>query len=262
MCIQRALIIPCLFVSLSLQATERFGYWWYEEPSPTSLDDTQFALPPLPSQTELMTYHPKQLEKILEERLDYAVWKGEPEAILNYYKVQDVARRKALMFTALTEYVMLKNPALNAKSQYHITNAGRKHETNIRKTQISQQFIAQKDDYALVVFTKPSCEYCPTQAATLAYFADRHGWTVKNINIEDNIESAARFNVTTTPMTILIQKASKDWMPIAVGLAPVTTIEDNTYRAIRLLSGDITPQEYITPEHQRGGFFDPTHVDF
>ena len=242
--------------------TEHIGYWWYQDPKPsTELEaDLKYKLAPMRSQAELMMLHPKELEKILEERLDYAVWKGDPEKIADYYKVQDIVRRKALMFTALSEYTMMLYPELNAKSQYHVSNAGQKTEKNVRKDQINARIIKEKDNYALIVFTSPKCSYCPTQVNTLHYFSDRHAWNFREINIDQNSALAARYNVTTTPMTIMIKKDSDRWMPVSIGLSAVVTIEENAYRSIRLLSGEITPQEYITPEHQRDGFFDPTYT--
>ena len=241
-------------------ASEKRGFWWYEEkPRVSNQEDFESFddLPPLPARQALAEMHPLTLAEILEERKVHAIWKKSPEAVLDYYIVQDVARRNALAFTALTKYVLLQNPELNARSAYPITNAGRQVQTQIRAETIRLALIAARDDYALAVFIRPDCPYCPTQLNTLRFFSDRHQWHIQTIDVEENQGLAARFNVTTTPLTILIERGTDRWMPIAVGIESVPIIEDNTYRAVRLLRGEITPKQYFTAEYQDGGFFDP-----
>jgi len=259
--------IPIAALS-STTEDERIGYWWYEDPVVKEFteDLPETPLPPLPSPAELLNYHPQQLEKMLEERLDQAVWKGDPAAIKDYYIVQDIVRRKALRFTALSEFVMMTNPELNAKSQFHTTNAGIKQEKRVRQAQQEALFAKVKDDFALLVFTSPSCPYCPAQINSMRYFTDRHDWEYREINIDANPEAAIRFNITTTPVTVLVKRGENTgeerWIPVSVGLSPVVTVEENTYRGIRYLNGEITPQEFVTPEHQKGGFFDPTYTGY
>lgn len=238
--------------------TEKRGFWWYEDPPPEEEveDLNEYELPPLPSQQELADMHPRQIAVELENRLDYAVWKQTPEAVLDYYKVQDVARRNALAFTALTQYVMLKNPELNARSAFASSGAGRDIETQARNDLIQRSLSTSRNDFALIMFSTPGCGYCVQQINALRYFADRHAWVVDDIDVSRDIAMKARFNIETTPMTIMIERGSDRWMPIAVGLEDVSTLEDNTYRAVRLLKGEISPKQYFTTEYQDGGFAD------
>ena len=78
----------------------------------------------------------------------------------------------------------------------------------------------------------------------------------ESIDIGERPAVRARFNISSTPMTILIERGSERWMPIAVGLESVRAIEDSTYRAVRLLRGEISPKQYFTTEYQEGGFAD------
>ena len=167
-----------------------------------------------------------------------------------------MVRRNALAFTALTKYVMLKNPELNARSAFASSGAGRDIETQVRNDRIQRSLSSSRDDYALIMFSSPGCPYCASQINVLKYFADRHHWVVDDIDITRDHAMKARFNITTTPMTILIERGSERWMPIAVGLESVAAIEDNTYRAVRLLKGEISPKQYFTTEYQDGGFAD------
>lgn len=208
-------------------ASEKHGFWWYEEkPDVADQEDPDYRgdLPPLPSRQSLAEMHPLKLAEMLEERKVHAIWKKSPQAVLDYYIVQDVARRNALTFTALTKYVLLQNPELNARSAYPITNVGRQVQTQIRAQTIRRALIEARDDYALAVFVRPNCAYCPTQLNTLRFFSDRHRWHIQMIDVKENQGLAARFNVTTTPLTILIERGTDRWMPIAVGIESVPII--------------------------------------
>ncbi len=259
-----AILATMLTTSLSLayaetaRETEKKGFWWYEE-KPTEEEEEameQYEMAPLPSMQVLSEMHPLEIKKELEDRKVYAVWKQTPEAVLDYYKVQDVVRRHALAFTALTKYVMLKNPELNARSAFASSGAGRDIETQVRNDRIQRSLSGSRDDYALIMFSSPGCPYCASQINVLKYFADRHHWVVDDIDISRDHAMKSRFNITTTPMTILIERGSERWMPIAVGLESVAAIEDNAYRAVRLLKGEISPKQYFTTEYQDGGFAD------
>ena len=72
----------------------------------------------------------------------------------------------------------------------------------------------------------------------------------------ENPELAAKVGVETTPSVILIKKGVKDHFPVSAGVITSDEIEDKTYRAVRLLNGEITPQEYSLHDFQKGGGFD------
>lgn len=82
------------------------------------------------------------MQELLDKTRDYAVYKLSPDAVLDYYKVQDATRRKASAFTNLTGYVMLDNPSLNAAQDYPITNPGNAEKQ--RERQESKNKVLQK----------------------------------------------------------------------------------------------------------------------
>ena len=266
-CASFVLICLQLLVAGSLNAAtddkpDKQGYWWYEEPVIESeeemLEVQEFPTPPLPSQETMMKMHPTQLEELLDQHRDYAVYKLTPETTANYYKVQDVARRKSRAFTSLSSYAMLQNPELNARGAYPVNNPGRKELKRNNELLINNKIARFRNNYALVFLTAESCPYCKVQRSTLKYFRDRHGWTIKEIDIERVPDAALRFNTRVTPMTILIERNSERWMPITVGVESLSVIEQNTYRAIRLMRKEISPEQFFTNENQDGGFFDPS----
>ncbi|WP_257291429.1 conjugal transfer protein TraF [Endozoicomonas sp. ONNA1] len=241
---------------------DKKGYWWNEEPVPDEeealIEEKEYSPPPLPSQQKMMDMHPQQLEKLLDQHRDYALYKLTPEATTNYYLVQDVARRKARAFTALSSYVMLQNPELNARGSYPVNNPGRKAQKQVNEQQMNHKIARYRNNYALVFLTTKTCPYCKVQRNILKYFRDKNGWAIKEIDIDQVPDVALRFNAKVTPMTLLIERGSERWMPITVGVESLSVVEQNTYRAIRLLRGEIKPEQFFTNESQEGGYFDPS----
>lgn len=256
------LMVLLLINAMALAETqangEKSGFWWYEitptEEQPVEQESLELRpLLPIKALTEL---HPTELAAELEARKVYAVWKQTPEAVLDYYIVQDVVRRSALAFTALTKYVLLMHPELNARSAYPISGAGRQIQTSLRAETMNEALSRARADYALIMFAQADCAYCASQRNALKYFSELHHWVIEIIDIAERPAMRARFNISTTPMTIMIERGSERWMPIAVGLESVPAIEDSTYRAVRLLKGEISPKQYFTSEYQDGGFAD------
>ena len=262
------LLITAMLVTSSMALAEthandeKNGFWWYETAPPEEerIEQESRQLRPLPSIKALTELHPRELSAELEARKVYAVWKQTPEAVLDYYIVQDVVRRHALAFTALTKYVLLMHPELNARSAYPISGAGRQIQTILRAETIRNSLSRARGDFALIMFSQADCAYCASQRNALKYFADLHHWVIETIDVAERPAMRTRFNISTTPMTILIERGSERWMPIAVGLESVPAIEDSTYRAVRLLKGEISPKQYFTTEYQDGGFADTVRL--
>ncbi|MDK8465882.1 conjugal transfer protein TraF [Marinobacter sp. SS13-12] len=263
-----ALLALCLigFSAMAVQQpdqdTQIKGYHWYEEPvKPSESEDPEKAerqpLPPPPSASEMMDMHPDDLKAMLENYLKEAVWLRTPESVLSYYRIQDVVRRKAAGFTAVSNMVMLQNPQLNGASQYPITAPGRKAELQQRASNQSKYLGNYRGQYALALFSTEECPYCSPQRNILKLVSDRTGIETTEVNINRNPSAQARFDVQVTPMVILIERNSERWMPVAVGVESAAKITANAYRAIRYLRGETTPEQFLTPEYRQGGFFDP-----
>lgn len=237
------------------------GYWFYCKEPVEETDEEKIVrkeLPNPPPHEEMMKMHPDDLKVLQEEYLKEAVWKSEPEKVLNYYMVHDVIRRKSLAFTAVSQVVMLQNPDLNVWGQYSKTNPGVSEAKRVRQETTTVGLSKYRQNYALLVFTKPTCGYCSIQKSILAHFSERHGWHVKEIDITRNTQAATRFNINYTPVTIVIERNSDNWMPVAVGEEPLPSIEENTYRAIRLLRGDTSPTQFFNMDFEDGGVYDPS----
>ena len=243
--------------SLAADASdEKRGYWWNKEPA-TEAEAERPELGPPPSEEALSAMHPKDIEKLIEEYRQFALWKREPEHVVWYYRLQDHARRRSLEFMNLTEYVMLRNPDLNMNAEYPTSVPGQNARVAARTTAIKDRLMSAREDAALVFLTQPGCGYCDAQRGVLKNFQHEHGWTVRELDITQNPQGALRFGTDYTPTTIMIFRNSSDWVPVAVGVESLPQMEESIYRSLRLANGEISPQQFTTREYQDGGMNDP-----
>ncbi|MDP2103361.1 MAG: hypothetical protein Q8K26_00375, partial [Candidatus Gracilibacteria bacterium] len=52
----------------------------------------------------------------------------------------------------------------------------------------------------------------------------------------------------------------ENYIPVASGVVALDELEQTLYRSIRLLNGQITPQEYSVYDFQKGGGLDPASI--
>ncbi|WP_233981872.1 conjugal transfer protein TraF [Pectobacterium versatile] len=242
---------------------DKVGFFWYEtKPSPEEEKENkneQWPTPVVPAEDIMFSMHPKDLEKLLDQTREYAIYKLTPEATLDYYKVLDVSRRKAAAFTSLTGYIMLEKPELNAAQQFPITNPGNAERLRISENLVVNQLQDQRDNFALLFFTQPGCGYCVQQSQILQNFQRETGWYIKEVNIMEQPQARAKFNITGTPVTVIINKdaGNDQWMPVSVGVDSLSNLKSNVYRVTRLFNGEIDARQFYTNAAQSGGFFDP-----
>ncbi|ENU4835465.1 conjugal transfer protein TraF [Escherichia coli] len=238
----------------------KHGLFWYETPvkDEQKKADEKYPRPVIPSADDLFKMHPKEVQVLLDKTRDYALYKLSPDVVLDYYKVQDAARRKSAAFTSLTGYVMLENPEFNAAQEYPITNPGNAEKQRERQDLKSQSLIKNRNEYALIFFTEPDCGFCVQQSRILENFQRETSWYIKEIDITRQPDARKKFNVDRAPVTILIKRDTPDkWMPISVGVDSLDNMRTSIYNMTRVLSGELDPRQFFTNEKQQGGFFDP-----
>lgn len=253
-------ILLCAPLVAHGSTSEKHGIFWYETPpKKEAAPEEEFPKPVIPSAEVMYKMHPKQLKKLLEDAHEYGIYKLTPEATLDYYKVLDVVRRKGAAFTSLSGYVMLQNPDLNGAMDYPVTRPGNAARVKQMNEDIDNTLVKNRSQYALLYFSQPQCGYCLQQHQILENFVRDTGWYIKEIDIIQKPEAAAKFNVDRTPVTVLIKKdsASNQWMPVSVGVDSLSSIKANIARMVRQLNGDSSPQQFYTDPSQNGGFFDP-----
>lgn len=243
----------------------KHGWWWYEkEPEKPKEEEkeeekpVERKLPSLSDYTteELWNMHPDDFQALLMEFMKKAVQYPTVENVTEYYTMQDIARRKALAFTNVASYVMQTNPQLNVGKDYPIVHPGKTAMVGQQSTEIENTIKNAKDSFALLYFYSPDCPYCKAQSGINKFFIQKYNWQIKEIDINEHRNLASQFAVSTTPTMILIYKYSQDYMPISVGVTSMDDIEIKVYRSMRLLRGEITPEEYSLYEFQKGSTFD------
>lgn len=233
------------------------GYWWYEAPKPTEpADPDQLARPVIPPMAELATWTPPRIRKLIEQQRDYAATVLSVEAVADFWRLEDFARRKARAFAGVTQLAMLQHPELNSKSANPMVTDARDAMT-AEKDAIRSAYLRQHaNEFALVMFSRDSCGYCRVQWPILQRFQEEMGWQVTEVDVDRRADLKQRFGVAVTPTTMLIRRNSTQRMTIASGVEAYPNLAQMAYQAVRLLRGDIRPEQFMTGPGEDDGFFD------
>ncbi len=235
------------------------GYWWYEAPKPKA-DERQepeaLAKPVIPPMAELATWTPPRIRKLIEEQRDYAATVLTVDAVADFWRLQDFARRKARAFAGVTQIAMLRYPELNSKSANPMVGDARS-ELTAEKDAIRRSYLrAHAGEFALVMFSRSTCGYCRVQWPIIQRFQEEVGWQVTLMDIDKRPDLRERFGVEITPTTMVIRRGSQQRMIIASGVEAYPNLAQMAYQAVRLLRGDIRPEQFMTGPGEDAGFFD------
>lgn len=234
------------------------GYWWYEAPKPTARPEDPDALekPTIPPMAELATWTPPKIRKLIEQQRDYAATVLTVDAVSDFWRLQDFARRKARAFAGVTQLAMLQHPELNSKSANPMVGDARS-ELTAQKDAIRRSYLrAHAGEFALVMFSRSTCGYCRVQWPIVQRFQEEMGWQVTLMDVDKRPEVAQRFGVEITPTTMVIRRGSPQRMVIASGVEAYPNLAQMAYQAVRLLRGDIRPEQFLTGPGEEDGFFD------
>lgn len=233
------------------------GYWWYVAPQTArSTEAEEVAKPDIPPMVELARLSPAAIRKLIEAQRDYAATVLTVEAVTDFWRLQDFARRKARAFAGVTQIAMLQHPELNSRSANPMVGDARALQSGQRDAARRAYLRAQASEFALILFSRASCAYCRVQWPILERFREEMGWSVSEIDVERRPEAGLRFGVEVTPSVMLIRRNSPQHMLIATGVEAYPALAQMAYQAVRLLKGDIRPEQFLTGPGQDGGFFD------
>ncbi|WP_137708784.1 conjugal transfer protein TraF [Sphingobium fuliginis] len=236
------------------------GYWWYVAPTPKPRDEAadpdRLMKPVIPPMTELAAWTPPKIRKLIEQQRDYAATVLTVDAVADFWRLQDFARRKARAFAGVTQLAMLQHPELNSRSANPLVGDARDQLLG-QKDAVRRAYLrAHAGEFALVMFSRTSCGYCRVQWPIVQRFQDEMGWQVSQIDLDRRPEVAQRFGVDVTPTTMVIRRNSPQRMVIATGVEAYPNLAQTAYQAVRLLSGDIRPEQFLTGAGEEDGFFD------
>ena len=115
---------------------------------------------------------------------------------------------------------------------------------------------AHANEFALVMFSRVSCGYCRVQWPIVQRFQEEMGWQVTLMDLDRRPDLGQRFGVEVTPTTMVIRRNSQAKMVIASGVEAYPNLSQMAYQAVRLLTGDIRPERFMTGAGEEDGFFD------
>ena len=237
------------------------GWFWYKNPPKKEKLKKKKQQPSKSFVMKTYTYkqlwnmYPDQFHKVLEFALKQAVQNPTPENVKQYLILQDIARRKAYAFSNVVGYVTQKTPSLNLYKDYPENAPGIRMRVGLMEHDIDETMKANRNDYALLFFYKPGCQYCEIEQQILAYLQDEDGWQIMPINIYKRYVVAARFNIRFVPEVILIHKGSPQWIPVATGVTALNIVKRNIYRGIMYFQHKLSPENWSIYQFQKNGGF-------
>ncbi|MDJ0277730.1 conjugal transfer protein TraF [Sphingomonas sp. 2R-10] len=234
------------------------GYWWYQAPPKPAekVEPDELVKPVIPPMAELATWTPPKIRKLIEAQRDYAATVLTVDAVADFWKLQDFARRKARAFAGVTQVAMLQHPELNARSANPMVGEARDRMGVMKEATRLAYLRAHAGQFALVMFSRSSCGYCRVQWPIIERLREETGWQVTLMDLDRRPDLGARFGVSVTPTTMVIRRGSAQRMVIATGVEAYPGLSQTAYQAVKLLTGDIRPQQFLTGAGEEGGFFD------
>ncbi|AEA33617.1 conjugal transfer protein TraF [Hippea maritima] len=236
------------------------GWFWYKNPPKKEKNKDKNKEEKFTMKTytykQLWNMYPDKFQKLLKYALRQAVQNPTPQNVKQYLILQDIARRKAYAFSNVVGYVTQTNPNLSLYKDYPENSPGIRMRTGLMNYDVDKTLKSNRDEYALLFFYKPGCQYCEIQSQILRYLQDEDGWEIMPININQRYDVAARFNVKTVPEIILIHKGSPQWIPVAAGVIALNNIKRNIYRGIMYFEGKLNPKNWSIYQFQKNSGFD------
>jgi len=241
---------------------KKHGWYWYEK-EPELLKDNKTPKPDKIINLNTYTYkdlwnmYPDNFQELVELTKKKAVQYPTEDNVKDFMMLQNIAGRKARAFAGVFTYVAQSSENMTIKDVYPITQPGQRAR-NINIMQEKNSVIStSKENFALIMFVSEDCNFCQAQIPILQYFTDNFQWPVRLINIDKNPSAAARFNIAVTPQITLVYKKTGDYISISSGVISLNELKTKLYRSIRLMSGEITPQQWFLYEFEKNKGTDP-----
>jgi conjugal transfer pilus assembly protein TraF len=254
-------------VAPSYYETRQQGWFWYQDPLEL-LDRAEDAAPELPvppsldnyTPEELWTLHPDEFRILMGTVFKNALQQPTEENVLDYKRLETIARLRAVRFAGVATLVNLKHPELSTLRDAPSVNPGLRARRQVEAEEIDTTLSAARSEFALLYFTSPGCPFCIEQDGILRYFTSKHGWEIKRIDVTREPRAAELFRISTTPTLVLVQRDADAALPVGVGVVGLSALERNVFRGVRLLSGTVSEEDLWLFDYQRGGGFDPAAV--
>ena len=200
---------------------------------------------------------PKEVSDLIDAFKDQSIRTLKEQHVHDFYRMMDLGRRKAAAFVNVQQVVMNKYPDVSMEHDASINQTGQDAIKEVRQAEVNQKIADSRDQYGLVYFYRPDCPYCEAEEKVLGFFHDSRHFEIKPVNIREHPDLASRFNITITPSLILVQRGSEAYQPISYGVVSLEELDYRVFSTIRLMQGQIVPEQYGVREYERGGAYDP-----
>lgn len=255
------LSVSCAVAADLSYRDQKRGWYWYEafpeEKHPPDEKATRGPTIPEYSYDRLWNMHPDEFQKHLSRVTKAAVQFPTEENVGQYLKIQDVARRKSVAFASVVNLVGQKNPQYSTEDVYPITAPGRAALTDMQEKEYDQVFLEAQNEFGLIMFSRKDCGFCDAQLSILSFFENQYHWPVRSVDVADHPNFAAQFGIGQTPSIILVNKGSRDHLPISSGVISMSDLKKRLYRSIRYMQGKTSPEQWALYEFERQSGHDP-----
>lgn len=247
---------------------QKRGWWWYEkEPvKPEKAEEKEESRIRIGidldnyTDQDLWNMYPDDFQKLLKIVLKQAVQEPSVKNVKDYLTMQDISKRKSMVFANVVGYVGQMNPDFSVNEVYPATAPGKRALTAMQLDEKNNIIRESRSRYALIMFSQAECRFCQSQSEILAYFEDYFDWPVRNIDTNRQPNIATRFNVEKVPQIIIVSKETGDYMPVSVGVISMNELKDRIYRSIRMMEGKINPEQWYIHDFEKNTSMDPLKV--
>jgi len=263
--------------------SDRPGFWWGKDPPekpeekseerPKPKQQTEQTKPAEPRKYEwesrqefkfsdftpqqIWDMDPKEMGALIDAFQNQSVRTLKENHVHDFYRMVDLGRRKAAAFANVQQKVVNTYPDVSMEHDASINEPGQDALKRVKLAEVKDRMATARNEYGLVYFYRPNCPYCEAEEKILRFFHDSRGFEIKPVNILERPDLGAMFNVTITPTLILVQKGNEGFQPISYGVISLDELEYRVFSTIRLMEGQIQPEQYGVRDFERGGAYDP-----
>lgn len=233
------LFIIFLFLPITCFATywtnHDEGWHWYNDPS----HETRKSHEEKQSHQTTGTTQIEALQKATKEQLSHALLDPSEQNVIRYITLQNTLVSKAARFSEMWQRVVWQHPELNYSVENPTSEVGRHAYYEKERLRRDANLSAISQRYGLFFYFSSSCTYCQKMAPTVKSFADYYGFDMIPITLDgqtlpefpralhDN-GSMVSLKVEVVPALFLIDKKTKEIIPVGFGLMSIDELEKRT----------------------------------
>jgi conjugal transfer pilus assembly protein TraF len=239
------ILITLLLIATVANAQSFYGDrdrgWYAYEVTPDNI--TEEMAKPIIEWEKLDSMSPAAFSKLLEETKDYALSYRTLENYEQYALMRNVAVKRSEEFASLSSFWAQLHPEETGESTYPTNTYGNELWKAEKNENIAASLVQERGNFGLLYFYSDTCAYCVKQTPVIEYFAEAYGWTVEPVNVAKS-PLPLRFNITSTPSLVLVERKTSSWLPISGGIIDLRELENRVYKSIRYLKGESNETNY------------------